>query len=139
MRKILFVLLGLVICSSCNQTQPIVETKETERIVLNEQDVYKLYPTSNMWTFIKLNTADGRMWQLQYDVQGDDRFEVVLNSLPLLKDGENPIAGRFELYETRNMYNFILLDQIDGRAWQTQWSMEESNRGIVPILGDNFL
>ena len=139
MRKILFVSLGLVICSSCNQTQPIVETKETERIVLNEQDVYKLYPTSNMWTFIKLNTADGRMWQLQYDVQGDDRFEVVLNSLPLLKDGENPIAGRFELYETRNMYNFILLDQIDGRAWQTQWSMEESNRGIVPILGDNFL
>ncbi|MBQ5371361.1 MAG: hypothetical protein IIU53_01115, partial [Rikenellaceae bacterium] len=83
--------------------------------------------------------ADGRMWQLQYDVQGDERFEVVLNSLSLLKDGEKSVAGRFELYETRNMYNFILIDQIDGRAWQTQWSMEENNRGIIPIFGDKFM
>ena len=139
MKKLLLILIGFVICCSCNQAQPVVETGEKESLVLNEQDIYKLYPTSNMWTFIKLNTADGRMWQLQYDVQGDERFEVVLNSLSLLKDGEKSVAGRFELYETRNMYNFILIDQIDARAWQTQWSMEENNRGIIPIFGDKFM
>lgn len=97
-----------------------------------EQDVYKLYPTSNMWTFIKLNTCDGRLWQVQYDVRGENRFEVILSDIRLANT-ENSTPGRFELYETQNMYNFILLDQISGSTWQAQWSMEEEHRGIVPI------
>ena len=27
---------------------------------------YKLYPTQNMWTFLKLDTETGRIWQVQY-------------------------------------------------------------------------
>ena len=42
-----------------------------------------------MWTFIKLNTRDGRMWQVQYDVKGSERFEVNLNTT---YDGEG-ISG----------------------------------------------
>jgi len=93
---------------------------------------YRLFPTQNMWTFIKLNTRNGRMWQVQYDVQDDNRFETYLNILPLF-DKEKEVDNRFTLYSTQNSWTFILLDQLDGRVWQVQWSMEPENRGIIPI------
>ncbi|MEI6662551.1 MAG: hypothetical protein WCL01_10525 [Comamonadaceae bacterium] len=40
--------------------------------------------------------------------------------------------GRFTLYPTRNMYNFILLDQDVGRTWQIQWSTDKE-QGNWPI------
>ncbi len=92
---------------------------------------YKLYPTKNMWTFLKLNTADGRIWQVQYDIDGNNRFETYLNFD--LVFGSDVINGRFELYPTQNMYNFILLDKINGRMWQVQWSIEEKERLVLPI------
>ena len=95
---------------------------------------YKLFSTQNMWTFIKLDTRTGQIWQVQYSVDGDEnRFECDLNPNPIpLADGEE-VNGRFELYPTKNMYNFILLDQIDGRTWQVQWSFEEENRAVIFI------
>ena len=61
----------------------------------------------------------------------------------MIKDGAlNPNAlvandkkvnGRFELYPTQNIYNFILLDKIDGKTWQVQWSFDEENRAVLPI------
>ena len=98
----------------------------------NEDVVYELFPTQNMWTFIKLNTRNGKMWQVQYDVSGSSRFETYLSSKSLVsKDKE--VNGRFTLYPTQNIYTFILLDQLDGRTWQVQWSIESENRLIVPI------
>jgi hypothetical protein len=94
---------------------------------------YDLFETQNMWTFILLDTVTGRMWQIQYDVQGDNRGGVELNTQDLA-DGKQIIPGRFTLHKTANMYNFILLDQIDGSTWQVQWSMEKNNRGILPIF-----
>ncbi len=32
------------------------------------------------------------------------------------------------------MFNFILLDQIDGRVWQVQWNIKEENRGVCRIM-----
>ena len=93
---------------------------------------YRLYPTQNMWTFIKLNTRNGQMWQVQYDVKGSDRFEVYL-SLEPLAPLEKETNDRFTLYPTQNIYNFILLDQLDGKMWQVQWSQEADSRGIIPI------
>jgi hypothetical protein len=98
-----------------------------------ENPVYELFPTTNMWTFIKLNTRTGEMWQVQYSIKDDDhRFETYLSRIPLVSK-EKEVNGRFTLYPTQNMYNFILLDQLDGRTWQVQWSQEAENRGIMPI------
>ena len=36
--------------------------------------------------------------------------------------------GRFKLYPTGNMYNYIMVDVIDGRAWQVQWSTKKNER-----------
>ena len=41
--------------------------------------------------------------------------------------------GRFKLYPTGNMFNFIMVDVIDGRMWQVQWSTEENKRLVLRI------
>lgn len=93
---------------------------------------YRLFPTQNMWTFIKLNTRNGRMWQVQYDVKESNRFETNLNFVALVTKEEEH-NDRFTLYPTQNIYTFILLDQLDGRTWQVQWSIEPEKRFIIPI------
>jgi hypothetical protein len=93
---------------------------------------YRLFRTNNMWTFIKLDTITGKMWQLQFDIQGDERGSLELNIRDLAA-GKQRIPGRFTLYPTTNMYTFILVDQIDGNTWQIQWSIERVNRLILPI------
>lgn len=95
--------------------------------------VYKLYPTKNIWTFIKLNTSNGQMWQVQFSINEEVKREEQTLSLSRLAYGNDAVNGRFELYPTENMYNFILLDQVDGRTWQVQWSPNYIDRGILPI------
>lgn len=66
----------------------------------NAAPAFQLFPTTNMWTFIKLDTRNGRMWQVQYDIQGDDRMEVVLNE-NYLAGNDSAGNGRFTLYSTK--------------------------------------
>lgn len=109
------------------------QTKMQSMVVRDTVHVYKLYPTKNMWTFIKLNTSNGQMWQVQFGINDEGkRGEDILSRLRLAT-GKEAVNGRFELYPTENMYNFILLDQVDGRSWQVQWSFDYMNRGILPI------
>lgn len=97
-------------------------------------DRYKLYPTQNTWNFLELDTQTGRVWQVQYSVQGSSyRFKTRLNSWSLLEASDLQVSGRFELYPTQNMYNFVLLDKISGKTWQVQWSTEYSERGYWEI------
>ena len=98
----------------------------------NVDVVYELFPTQNIWTFLKLNTRDGRIAIVQFDVSSNNRMETDLNISPLVEE-QNAQNGRFTLYPTSNLYNFILLDQIDGRVWQVQWSFEKDKRMILPI------
>ena len=106
-------------------------------IKVSENSIYQLFPTTNYWTFIKLDTRNGRMWQVHFSIKDDDGDgELILNSIPLVKE-ENEVNGRFTLYPTENMYNFLLLDQINGFVYQVQWSMEKENRGIVNLIKPN--
>jgi hypothetical protein len=75
---------------------------ENESVQINDVATYRLFPTQNMWTFIKLNTRNGQMWQVQYDVQEDNRGVTYLNLLPLVPK-EKEVDGRFTLYSTENI------------------------------------
>jgi hypothetical protein len=86
-----------------------------------------------MWTFIKLDTRNGKMWQVQYSMESESRFETILNFTPLVVK-EKEVNNRFTLYPTQNIYTFILLDQIEGKTWQVQWSTKLENRAVVPIV-----
>jgi len=101
--------------------------KQTEVLVPG----YKLFPTTNMWVFLKLDTSKGLVKMVQYSMEDKNRLEAPINYLPLAT-GEDAIPGRFNLYATQNMWTFILLDEVDGRTWQVQWSLD-GKEGIVHI------
>lgn len=112
---------------------------------------FELYPTKNIYTFLKLDTATGVVKQLHISLGDSDgpEYEVVSKSdltisfiraaLDKFKEDKTiytleEIAGRFKLYPTDNIYNFLLLDQFNGIVWQIQWSYNSDKRGIVKIL-----
>lgn len=98
----------------------------------NENITYRLFPTQNIWNFIKLDTRNGKMWQVQWSTESDKRFTTDLSLIPLVaKDDEK--NGRFTLQPTQNTYNFLLIDQLDGRTWQVQWSFDLDKRMVIPI------
>lgn len=102
------------------------------KTIMNDSPAYELYRTDNMWTFLKLETSTGKIWQVQYSVGNGDAFQVVLNDISLVFDGMETF-GRFKLHPTDNMYNFLLLDTYTGSVWQAQWSQNPDNRGVIPI------
>lgn len=92
---------------------------------------FRLFQTNNRWTFLKLDTRNGVIEHVQYSTDGK-AMQYPLNSQPLA-EGEDAKPGRFFLYPTENTFNFVLLDQIDGRVWQVQWNIDEENRGVWRI------
>lgn len=131
MKKLLLVLFVMAIYGQEFAVAQVVRTDSSQTIFSDEN--YKLYPTENMWNFIKLDTRTGRLWQVQFSIQGYEyRFQTVLSDYDLSYE-ENTKPNRFELYPTQNTYNFILLDKVDGRVWQVQWSLEEDERMVLRI------
>ena len=92
---------------------------------------FRLYQTNNRWTFLKLDTRTGVIMHVQYSTD-NNLMQYELNSMPLAY-GDDAKPGRFFLYPTENTFNFILLDQIDGRVWQVQWNIDKDKRGIWRI------
>ena len=93
---------------------------------------YKLYPTFNMWTFLKLDTRTGLITQVQYSINGDE-FECILGFPGQSLNSTNSQNGRYELYPTTNSWTFLLLDQIEGKVYHVQWSQKTTNRGVYEI------
>ena len=113
------------------QTNP---TNTVQQKKVSGNSIYQLFPTKNYWTFIKLDTRNGKMWQVHFSIEDvKNTGELILNSLSLV-DKEEEMNGRFILYPTENMYNFLLLDQISGIVVQVQWSLDAKKRGIVSVI-----
>ena len=131
MKKLNFLILtSLFVLMSCNQPDNKQITPAKQEIKENVR--YKMFPTDNIWTFLKLDTRSGKIWQVQYSINNNYRGEIELSNKALIA-GDKAENGRFTLYPTKNMFNFILLDQIDGKMWQVQWSTEEENRVLIPM------
>lgn len=94
----------------------------------NPDAPFRLFATRNIYTFLKLDTREGRIWQVQWGDE-DHRFSTPLNMTPLISGGK---PGRFTLYPTTNIYTFVLLDQETGDAWHVQWGKPDE-RFIAPI------
>ena len=107
-------------------SQPPIQIISTDSNV-----IYRLFATNNMYNFIKLNTRNGQMWQVQWSLK-DNQFETTLSDISRVTEAEEK-NGRFFLYPTTNTFNFILLDQIDGRAWQVQWNFDAEKRMVARI------
>ncbi|HTE01617.1 MAG TPA: hypothetical protein VK668_20155 [Mucilaginibacter sp.] len=126
---ILILIIFLIASFAHAQVKSDVPTQSSSN---NENVTYRLFPTTNIYNFIKLDTRNGKMWQVQWATESDKRFTTDLSLIPLVAK-EDEKNGRFILQATQNIYNFILIDQIDGRTWQVQWSFDPEKRVVVAI------
>lgn len=131
-RAIIYILFYGVLGNLYSQTSTSSSVPKTKVEYRNSDAVYNLYPTENYYTFIKLNTRNGTMWQVQYNMDDEKRFTTVLNDISLVLSSEES-NQRFTLQPTTNIYTFILLDQIDGRTWQVQWNVDPLKRMVLRI------
>ena len=81
---------------------------------------YKLYQTENLYTLLQLDTKTGKIEQVQWSLDSDKEGTFTINDEDL-NWGLGYGSGTFELYPTKNMYQFILIDKTDGRKWHVQW------------------
>lgn len=126
MKKFILLLLVFIGISSCSMAaDPATVVAPTTNAVNN----YLLYPTTNFYTFLKLDTRNGKIWQVQYSMD-ENEFEVVLNSRELVTAGK---PGQFALYPTTNNWTFLLLDTVNGDVWHVQWSQDPDKRGLFKI------
>ena len=129
-------------------------------ISFGQEDIerYKLYPTLNINIFLKLDTSTGLMWIVQKASSDVESFEQPINvfqfahlqeEIDILKSrnvdwvrlnkftkSETPIVGRvgrFKLYPTDNMFNFLLQDVISGDTFQVQWGFSFTDHMIFKI------
>ena len=89
-------------------------------IDLSLKNRYKLYPTDNIYTLLELDTKTGRIKQVQWSLDSDSEGTFTINNDDL-SFGMGYGSNSFELYPTKNMYQFILIDNTDGRKWHVQW------------------
>lgn len=93
---------------------------------------YKLYQTENIYTLLQLDTKTGMIEQVQWSLDSENEGSVTINNDDL-NYGFGHGSGSFELYSTKNMYQFILLDKTSGRKWHVQWGMKTKERWIRRI------
>ena len=61
--KLIYLTLILALSTTVTVAQNQVTTPNIDQKIEESKNViYKLFPTQNYWTFIKLNTRNGRMW-----------------------------------------------------------------------------
>ena len=97
---------------------------------------FRLYPTSNRYTYLRLNTITGFIDIVQYSTTnaGDRMIYPLSTSPPLMSLFNNGTLDRYTIYPTQNVYNFLLLDQVEGNTYQVQWSQDSTMRGVEEIL-----
>ena len=93
---------------------------------------YKLYQTENIYTLLQLDTKTGMIEQVQWSLDSENEGSVTINNDDL-NYGFGHGSGSFELYPTKNMYHFILLNKTSGRKWHFQWGMKTKERWIRRI------
>lgn len=142
MKKISFIII-CILCVNLCYAQNDVTTKDSLLLNISDRlDVieyqlskverYKLYKTENIYNLLKLDTATGKIEQLQWSLDSSKEGIVIINNEDLTY-GMGTVAGVFELYPTNNMFQFILLDKLTGRSWHVQWNTEKSKRWIRRI------
>ena len=106
---LLFSSVYITSCDKNNEGKLEAIEKQVNKFALNSTNVepiYKIYPTRNMWNFLKLDTRNGKISIVQFSVEDNEKqFEYDLSNKALC---DNNAPGRFMLQPTENIYNFIM-------------------------------
>lgn len=72
-----------------------------------------------MWTFILLDTFNGKLWQCQYSVKDIDSILSVPINLTSLSDTQK---CKFTIQPMTSMFQYYLINEDTGDMWKFQWS-----------------
>ena len=97
---------------------------------INGFDRFKLYATENIYNFLLLDTETGKIDIVQWSLDDGKEGSATINDKDLSLDTG---CGTFELYPTKNLYQFLLLDKVTCRKWHVQWGFKASERWIKRI------
>lgn len=102
---------------------------ENEKVVIptNKSTNYALYPIAT-GVFLRLDTRDG---SIQAIVPSDSKKNRVLNSQPLVSDNK---PGRFELYPTDYIWDWLLFDNVTGEMWMLKWSAKHNILSKISVV-----
>jgi len=141
MKNIILILFVLVNINAKGQT---IKENDLVRISNYQSPTpakFRLYPTSNRFTYLRLNTINGFIDIVQYSTtNAEDRMIYPLSTSPPLMSlfgnalGVPTTLDRYTIYPTQNVWNFLLLDQELGNTYQVQWSQDSTMRGVEEIL-----
>lgn len=81
---------------------------------------FQMFATQNMWTFILLDSYNGKLWQVQYSSQDLDNLMCIpINENELISDNEKSV---FTIQPSTSMYQYYLINDHTGDMWKFQWS-----------------
>ena len=109
---------------------------------------YKVYPTENKEVSLKLDSSTGEVWQVEIGIEtgeevatkigfisnkSDSTFEKVTDFSDIMKNFRVAQNGRFELFPTENIHEFLMVDTIMGTTFQVHWHDQQEKRLISTI------
>lgn len=109
-----------------------IQLLEQIEIDLSWKNRYKMYQTENLYNLLQLDTKTGMVKQIQWALESENENIFTINTDDLSTDIRYG-PGVFELYPTKNMYQFILQDKTNGRIWHVQWGLDDKHRWIRRI------
>ena len=82
MKQFIYILLALILSTSCSTTQEKETLKATETSLEPQVSNYQLFETKNLWTFLRLDTRNGKITQVHFTLDSNGyRGEQVLSHL----------------------------------------------------------
>ena len=125
------VMFSLPSFAQLQQMQPNKSIATKSNVNINEYvGRYKMYQTENTFNLLKLDTATGKIDQVQWSLEESSEGYFTVNDKSLTA---NPKPGLFEVYPTKNMFQFILLNKDTGDMWHVQWGLDALKRWIRRI------
>jgi hypothetical protein len=128
MKKLLILCITLALSMSIHAENNVLSLNYHQDPSAN----FRLYPTSNIQFFIKLDTRTGVMEIIQWNEQ-EGPTSYMLSNTKRVSLPEEEVSGRFTLYATNSTHTLILIDQIDGRTWQVQWHTDPSRASVMRV------
>jgi len=138
MKKVLFLCLIAVVAASCNTVTDADALSPEKAIQAATMDTprFKMIETDNFHILLKWDTRTGKTWMVQYSLPDTPALENFIPRSNIITEEEG-WNGRFELYPTKNMFNFIMVDTYNGNTYQVQWGTDSEYCFTSPITGNN--
>lgn len=97
---------------------------------------YKIFKTQDKSIFLELDTQFGRLYKIQWpaDKKKTSKLKRPIGDVTDLNEPwENHYPGRYDLYETTDTNNYILIDSYTGGTWKIQLGKDKDEDVIEQI------